>query len=205
MVITSDAAPADIKYLEASFIQRFVGGLVVPLDRPDMSLRREIVIAKSLAQRMDLGDEVIDYIADNITENVRELEGAVNKITACASSFDRKIDITLARQALSDLVGRDGEEPQLKVILRSVADYFDLGVEEIMGKSRSEPRPLARHIAMYVFKMSGTETYAAVGQAFGGKNHNSVAYACQKVVERRTEDPDLDRFVTDLLLRVKRH
>ena len=204
VVITSDAAPADIRYLEASFVQRFVGGLVVPLDRPDLQLRREIVQAKAQHQGVILSDEVVDYIADNITENVRELEGAVNKITACAHSFDRKIDLTLVRQALADVVGREGEEPQLRVILRAVADYFDLSVEDIMGKGRAEPRPLARHIAMYVYKMSGSETYAAVGHVFGGKNHNSVAYACQKVVERRSVDGDLDRFVSDLLMRVKR-
>ncbi len=205
VVITSDAAPADIRYLESSFIQRFVGGLVVPLDRPDLQLRREIVEAKARAQGVILNGEVVDYIADNIIENVRELEGAVNKITACAHSFDRKIDMTLVRQALADLVGRDGEEPQLKMILRAVADYFDLSVEDIMGKGRAEPRPLARHIAMYAYKMSGSETYATVGQVFGGKNHNSVTYACQKVVERRSTDADLDRFVSDLLMRVKRH
>lgn len=205
VVITSDAAPVDIKYLESSFIQRFIGGLVVPLDRPDLQLRREIVRSKASSQGVVLNDEVIDYIADNITENVRELEGAVNKITACAHSFDRKIDMTLIRQALADVVGRDGEEPQLRVILRAVADYFDLSVEDIMGKGRAEPRPLARHIAMYVYKMSGSETYASVGNVFGGKNHNSVTYACQKVVERRSVDPDLDRFVSDLLMRVKRH
>ena len=204
VVITSDAAPADIRYLESSFVQRFVGGSVVPLDRPDLQLRREIVEKKAQDQGVILRGEVVDYIADNITENVRELEGAVNKITACAHSFDRKIDLTLVRQALADVVGREGEEPQLRVILRAVADYFDLSVEDIMGKGRAEPRPLARHIAMYVYKMSGSETYAAVGHVFGGKNHNSVAYACQKVVERRSVDADLDRFVSDLLMRVKR-
>lgn len=204
VVITSDAAPADIRYLEASFVQRFVGGLVVPLDRPDLQLRRDIVQSKAQHQGLVLSAEIVDYIADNITENVRELEGAVNRISASAQSFDRKIDMTLVRQVLADVVGRDGEEPQLRVILRAVADYFDLSVEDIMGKGRAEPRPLARHIAMYVYKMSGSETYASVGQAFGGKNHNSVTYACEKVVKRRSVDQDLDRFVSDLLMRVKR-
>ena len=204
VVITSDAHPSDIKYLEERFVQRFTGGLVVALDRPDLSTRREVVQAKSAQHAIELRPEVIEFIADHITDNMRELEGAANKVVAYARSFDRGIDLELARQALSDIIARDANEPRLKVILRAVADYFDLSVEDVLGKSRSGPRSTARHIAMYVLKASGSDTYAAVGNAFGIKSHSSVAYACEQVARHRATNPDIERFVVDLLMRVRR-
>lgn len=204
VVITSDAHPSDIKYLEERFVQRFTGGLVVRLDQPDMQVRREVVVAKASAHGVTLPQEAVEFIADHITDNIRELEGAVNKLVAFAGSLDRRIDLQLARQALADAIGRDQSEPRLKVILRAVADYFDITAEDILGRGRQGPRSTARHIAMYAFKASGSDTYAAVGQAFGVKSHSTVAYACEQVGKYRATDPDVDRFVDDLLLRVRR-
>lgn len=204
VVITSDAHPSDIKYLEDRFIQRFTGGLVVMLDRPDAHVRREVVRSKASSQGVELSDDVADFVADHITDNVRELEGAVNKIVAFANSFGRRVDLQLVRQALADLIVRDASESRLKMILRTVADYFDLSVEDILGRGRGGSRSTARHIAMYVLKASGSDTYAAVGQAFGVKSHSSVAYACEQVARYRACDSELDRFVEDLLMRVRR-
>jgi chromosomal replication initiator protein len=204
IVITSDAHPSDIKYLEERFVQRFTGGLVVALDRPDPQTRREVVAAKARSHEVAIPEEVIDFVADHITDNMRELEGAVNKIVAYGTSFGRSIDLQLTRQALSDLIQRDASEPRLKIILRQVADYFDLSVDDLLGKSRSGSRSTARHIAMYVLKSSGSDTYAAVGQAFGIKSHSSVAYACEQVARYRATDPEIDRFVQDLLMRLRR-
>ncbi|TVR11236.1 MAG: chromosomal replication initiator protein DnaA [Planctomycetota bacterium] len=204
VVITSDAHPKDIKYLEDRFVQRFQGGLVVMLDRPDVKVRCEVIAAKALSQGAALSPEVVDFVADHITDNVRELEGAVNKLVHYAASFHRKIDLSVARQALADTIGRDVVEPRLKMILRVVADYFDLSVDDVMGKSRSGSRSMARHIAMYVLKHASSDTYAAVGEAFGGKRHSSVVYACEQVAKHRASDPDMDSFINDLLMRVRR-
>ena len=204
VVITSDAHPADIKYLEERFIQRFAGGLVVSLEKPDPKVRRDVVCAKAKVHGIDLGDEVLDYVVDHITDNIRELEGAVNKLVAFAASFNRRIDMALARQALADIVDRGAGEPRLKLITRAVADYFEVTVDDLLGKSRSGPRATARHVAMYVLKVSGSDTYSAIAQAFDVKSHSSVAYACEQVAQARARDQALDRFVSDLLLRVKR-
>lgn len=204
IVITSDAHPNDIKYLEARFVQRFTGGLVVALDRPDIATRRDVVAAKAQSQRIELPDEVTEFVAAHITDNMREIEGAVNKIIAYATSFRRQIDLSLARQALADLIARDASEPRHKVVLRSVADYFDLTVEDLTGKGRSGHRSTARHIAMYVLKASGADTYAAVANTFGVKSHSSVTYACSQAVKYRGQDGEIDRFITELLMRVRR-
>jgi chromosomal replication initiator protein len=204
VVITSDAHPADIKYLEERFVQRFAGGLVVGLLKPDPGVRREVVQSKAKALSISLSDEVVDYVVDHITDNVRELEGAVNKLSAFAASFQRRIDLSLARQALSDLIDRGAGEPRIKLIMRSVADYYELTVDDLVGRNRSGPRATARHVAMYVLKTSGADTYSAIGHAFGVKSHSSVAYACEQVAQYRSQDAGLDRMISELLMRLKR-
>jgi len=204
VVITSDAHPADIKYLEERFIQRFAGGLVVELQKPDPSVRREVVQAKARSHGIDLSEDVVDYVVDHITDNIRELEGAVNKLAAFATSFQRRIDLALTRQALADIVDRGAGEPRLKLIMRAVADHYELTVDDLMGRSRTGKRAMARHVAMYVLKHSGADTYSAIGASFQVKSHSSVAYACEQVAKYRAENAVLDRFVSDLLLRLKR-
>jgi chromosomal replication initiator protein len=204
VVITSDAHPADIKYLEERFVQRFAGGLVVGLQKPDPTVRREIITAKAKSQQMNISDEVIDYVVDHITDNIRELEGAVNKLAAFSSSFQRRIDLALARQALADLIDRGAGEPRFKMIMRAVADYYELTVDDLVGKNRSGTRATARHVAMYVLKTSSADTYSAIGNFFGVKSHSSVAYACEQVGMYRAQDASLDAFITDLLMRSKR-
>src|ERR1043165_9939554 len=204
VVITSDAPPADIKYLEERFIQRFSGGLVIALEKPDPKLRREVVAAKAKAQGIALADEVMGYVVDHITDNIREIEGAVNKLMAYSQSFQRRIDLALARQALGDLIDRSSGEPRAKMIMREVADYFELTVDDLVGRNRSGARATARHVAMYVLKSASADTYAAIGQAFGVKSHSSVAYACEQVAKYRAQDTALDGFIIDLLMRVKR-
>lgn len=204
VVITSDAPPADIKYLEERFIQRFSGGLVVALEKPDPKLRREVVSAKAKSQNITLADEVMAYVVDHITDNIREIEGAVNKLVAYSQSFQRRIDLALARQALGDIIDRSSGEPRAKMIMREVADYFELTVDDLVGRNRSGARATARHVAMYVLKSASADTYAAIGQAFGVKSHSSVAYACEQVAKYRAQDTALDGFIIDLLMRVKR-
>lgn len=204
VVITSDAPPADIKYLEERFIQRFSGGLVIQLEKPDPKLRREVVAAKAKSQSITLADEVMGYVVDHITDNIREIEGAVNKLVAYSQSFQRRIDLALARQALGDLIDRSSGEPRAKMIMREVADYFELTVDDLVGRNRSGARATARHVAMYVLKSASADTYAAIGQAFGVKSHSSVAYACEQVAKYRSQDTALDGFIIDLLMRVKR-
>ncbi len=204
VVITSDAPPADIKYLEERFIQRFSGGLVVALEKPDPKLRREVVEAKAKAQNITLSEDVLHYVVDHITDNIREIEGAVNKLVAYSQSFQRRIDLVLARQALADVIDRSSGEPRAKMIMRAVADYFELTVDDLVGRNRSGDRATARHVAMYVLKSASADTYGAIGQAFGVKSHSSVAYACEQVAKYRAQNSALDGFIIDLMMRVKR-
>lgn len=203
VVVTSDAGPRAIQYLEEAFVQRFSGGLVVELQKPDPPLRAEVIRAKATALELRLGDEVVDFVSDHITDNIRELEGAVNKLAQFARSFGRRIDLAAARQALGDLLGRRGDEPLADLVLREVADHFGAEVRELTGRRRTGPLPLARHVAMYLLKLAGSDGYDRVGRLFG-VGHTAVIYACNQVAKRRAADPELDRFITDLLFRTKR-
>ncbi len=204
VVITSDASPRDIQYLEERFIQRFSGGLVVEMQKPDEVVRREVVHAKARSQDVTLSDEVVEYVVDHITDNIRELEGAVNKLVQFAKSFQRRIDLAATRQALADMLERGAGESQTAMILREVAARFAITVDDLVGKNRSGPRATARHVAMYVLKNASADTYSAIGQVFGVKSHSSVAYACEQVAQYRTSDAQLDKFIADLLLRARR-
>lgn len=203
VVFTSDASPRDIKYLEASFVGRFIGGLVVELQKPDASLRREVVRAKAASQGMVVPDAVVDYVVEHITDNVRELEGAVNKLVSYARSFRRDIDPALARQALADLIERNPGETLTQLVLREVADHYGVDLKELLGKGRSGPLSTARHVAMYVMKLATGGSYAAVGREFDA-GHTNVIYACAQVKKYRVYDKPLDDFLIDLLLRAKR-
>lgn len=204
VVITSDAPPADIKYLEDSFIQRFAGGLVVAVEKPDLATRRDVLAAKARTQGVALPDEVVDWVAEHITDNMRELEGAVNKLVAHSVSFRRTIDLALARQALGDVIDRSRGEPKSQMIMRAVADHFEIAVADLVSRNRSQKCTTARHVAMYVLKSTSAETYAAIGNVFAQKSHSCVVYACEQVAKYRTQNAVLDRFIADLMLRVKR-
>ena len=205
VVITSDASPREIQYLEERFIQRFSGGLVVGITKPDEDVRREVIRAKARSQDVPMSEEVVDYVADHITDNIRELEGAVNKLVQFARSFQRRTDLAAARQALADMLDRGAGESQSAMILREVAARFSLNVDDLVGKNRSGPRATARHVAMYVLKNASSDTYSAIGQVFGVKSHSSVAYACEQVAQYRVKDGMLDKFIADLLLRSRRN
>ncbi len=204
VVITSDAGPRDIQYLEERFVQRFAGGLVVPLDRPDPVVRREIVARRARDQGTELPDEVLEYVAGHVTDNVRMLEGAVNRLVQFAHSFQRRIDIAAARQCLADLIGRDRGEDAVAMVRREVAVRFGLKPGDLDGRSKTQPRADARFVAMYVLRYVTGGTYGAIGQLFGIKNHTSVLHGCDKVRKLRGQDPDLDGFIEDLIIRAKR-
>jgi chromosomal replication initiator protein len=204
VVITSDASPRDIQYLEERFVQRFAGGLVVPLDRPDPIVRREVVARRARDQGAELPDEVLEYVASHVTDNVRMLEGAVNRLVQFAHSFQRRIDLAAARQCLADLIGRDRGEDATAMVRREVATRYGLKPSDLDGRSKTQPRADARFVAMYVLRHVTGGTYGAIGQSFGIKNHTSVLHGCDKVRKMRGQDPDLDGFIEDLVIRAKR-
>ena len=205
VVFTSDASPRAIQNLEESFVQRFGGGLVVELQRPDPLLRAGVVRAKAQQRGLEIPEPVVEYLAEHITDNMRELEGAVNKLEQHARSFARQVDLGVARQALSDLIVRGADETIQDLVLREVAERFGVEARDLVGNKRSGPLPLARHVAMYLLKEAGDESYERIGRLFGDKGHSTVIYSCNQVRKLRGQDEDLERFISDILVRARRY
>ena len=204
VVFTSDASPKDITYMESNFVSRFIGGLVIELKRPDPELRRAVAVRKAEGLGMPLPSDVAGWMADQFVDNIRELEGAVNKLAATARSFGRVVDLPFAKESLRDLLQRADGVDLADVVLREVADRFGVEPAEIMGKGRAGPVCSARHLAMYVLRMAAGGTYASVGRTFG-KGHPAVVYACGQAREMGQLDPALKQFVDELLERLRPH
>ncbi len=202
VVFTSDASPKDITYLESNFVSRFIGGLVVELKRPDPELRRAVACRKADALGITLNVEVSAWMAEQFVENIRELEGAVNKLAATARSYGRAIDLPFAKEALRDLLRRADGLDLTDTVVREVADRFGVEAAEILGRSRLGPVCSARHVAMYVLRMATGGTYASVGRTFG-KGHPAVVHACGQARELCRADAQLQVFVEDLLQRFR--
>jgi chromosomal replication initiator protein len=203
MVLTSDAPPRDIQYLESRFIQRVSGGLVVELHRPDPDVRRSILAQLLRDRELHHDDAVVHYVAEHLVDNVRELEGAVHRLAQHVRTFGGRIDLPAARGALADLLaGRD--EPPEQVVLAAVAARYALAPAVLIGRSRAGSRPLARQVAMYILKHAGSATYAEIGKAVGISSHGTVAHACEAIGRRRPQDADLDRFIAETLARLAR-
>jgi chromosomal replication initiator protein len=204
VVITSDAGPRDIKFLEERLVQRFSAGLVVALDRPDPQVRRDVVLRRAVAAGLELDAGVIDFVVDRFTDNMRQLEGAVHRLDAVARSLGRRgIDLSAARGSLADLLTGAAASPE-DLVLTEVCARFQVEPRMVRGRGRSRPVSTARHVALYVLKMAASDTYAAVGRSLGLRSHASVVAACERVAQLRAQDPDLDAFIEDLAWRARR-
>ncbi len=204
VVITSDACPRDIKYLEERLVQRFSAGLVTALDRPDPAVRRDVLLRRARAVGLELPDAVVGWLVERFAENMRQIEGAVHALDAFRRGFDRGIDLAAARVALADLIGDHRDRSPIELVLREVAERYRVEVRDLRGRTRTRPVSAARQVALYVLKHASHDTYAAVGKALNIRSHASVAHACQHVAALRTADPALDAFIEDLVFRAGR-
>ncbi len=204
VVFTSDASPKDITYLESNFISRFIGGLVIELKRPDPELRKAVAIKKASGLGLHLPMDVAEWMSNQFVDNIRELEGAVNKLSATARSFSRSVDLPFAKESLRDLLQRADGVDLAEVVLREVADRFGVEASEVLGRGRAGPVCSARHVAMYVLRMASGGTYATVGRSVG-KGHPAVVYACGQAREMCQVDPNLQTFIDELLDRLRPH
>jgi len=189
VVISSDRPPNEIAALEKRLVSRFEWGLVADIQPPDLETRIAILKKKMEGKRVNIDEEIIEFIAEKIKSNIRLLEGALTKVIACSSLFAKKIDIPFTKEVLKDIIV---EVPQklvtIEIILEKVAEYFNLYVSDIKGKKRVKSFILPRQIAMYWARRLTDNSLPQIGDSFGGKNHATVMYACKKIKERMEKD-----------------
>ena len=210
IVITSDRQPNELENLEDRLVTRFTQGLVVKIEEPDQNTCVEILRKKIESNGLDLSnfdENVLYFYADRFSKNVRELEGALNRLifTVVTMKKTDKITMDVAVEAVSSLVGGKQLATQLneQKIINVVADYYNLTASQLTGKIRTGQIALARHIAMYLIRDMFDVSLKKIGDMFGGKDHTTVMSAIQKVDKELKTDESLQQAVEDLRKRLK--
>jgi len=200
VVMTSDRAPKDIPDLEERLISRFSWGLVSDIQPPDLETRMAILRYRAEADNVVIPDEVIYEMADVIRSNIRELEGALIRVTAFSDLLGSPITIELMREALQDLV-RTQEKKQIDVsdIQRVVARHYGVSVESLRGKRRTSEIAHARQVAIYTTKEMTTLTLMEIGRRFGNRDHSTVLHAVNKIKDLLKSDSEVSSRVQQVL------
>ena len=204
VVISSDRMPDAIPTLEERLRGRFKWGLITDIQPPDLETRLAILRNKSERDRVLVPDETLEFIATNIATNIRELEGALIRVTAYASLNQVPITTDLAETQLADLL--NDSKPKARTdeeLLADIAAILRFPVEDLKGRSRQRPLVTARQIAMYVFRELTDLSYPAIARLFGGRDHTTVIHANEKIQRLMSERKQIYDQVTDLLQQLK--
>ncbi len=204
IVITSDRAPKRLEALEDRLRNRFEWGLITDVQPPDLETRIAILRKKAATERMTAPPDVLEFIASKIQTNIRELEGALIRVTAFASLNRQPVDLTLAEIVLKDLIPEGGEpEITAALIIAQTAAYFGLSIDDLCGSSRSRVLVTARQIAMYLCRELTDLSLPKIGQQFGGRDHTTVMHADKKIRQLLAERRSVYNQVTELTNRIK--
>lgn len=199
VVLTSDKPPKELHNLEERLITRLQQGLVVDVKPPDLETRIAILKAKAEAEDLYVPDEVCLMIAGNIRNNVRELEGALVRLSAEASINGTEITLDMAREALSDLLNENkNNNLSIESINKCVCQYFKISLMELNSKSRERKYSEPRQIAMYLSRKYTKKTLPEIAMAFGGKDHSTVIHAIKKIEKEIHSSPTLKKYVEDI-------
>jgi chromosomal replication initiator protein len=204
IVITSDRPPKRLEALENRLRNRFEWGLITDVQPPDLETRIAILRKKAATERLTAPPEVLEFIASKIQTNIRELEGALIRVTAFASLNRQEVDLTLAEIVLKDLIP-EGGEPEISagVIIAQTSAYFGLSIDDLCGQSRSRLLVTARQIAMYLCRELTELSLPKIGQQFGGRDHTTVMHADRKIRQLMAERRSVYNQVTELTNRIK--
>ena len=199
VVLTSDKPPKELNSLEDRFITRLQQGLVVDVKPPDLETRIAILKSKAEAEDLYVPEEVCILIANHIRSNVRELEGALVRLSAEASINGTEISVEMAKEALADLFQENrSNNVSIETINKCVCQYFKISATELNSKSRARKFSEPRQIAMYLTKKYTKKTLQEIAQAFGGKDHSTVIHAIQKIEGAITANSSLKKHVEDI-------
>ena len=204
IIISSDRVPDAIPTLEDRLRGRFRWGLITDVQPPDMETRLAILRNKAERDGTEISSDVLEFIASNVTSNIRELEGALIRTTAYASLNKTTVDVDLAKTLLTDLLTKNTVKPRTdEQLLKEIADFVGFSVEEIKGKSRQRPLVTARQTAMYVVRELTELSYPAIARLFGGRDHTTVIHAVDKTQRVIKERKEVYEQVTQLIKKFK--
>ncbi len=204
VVITSDVQPKHLNGFEDRMVSRFEWGLLTDVQPPDLETRIAILRKKALQENLSVPPEVLEFIASRISTNIRELEGALIRVTAFASLNRQAVDLPLAEIVLKDLIPNEhANQISSATIMAQTAAYFGLTIEDLQGASRSRVLVTARQIAMYLCRELTELSLPKIGQQFGGRDHTTVMHADKKIRQLMAERRAIYNQVTELTNRIK--
>jgi chromosomal replication initiator protein len=204
IVISSDRPPKQLTTLEDRLRSRFEWGLITDIQPPELETRIAILRKKAAQDKLNAPDDVLEYIASKISTNIRELEGALIRVTAFASLNRQGVDLALAEIVLKDLIPTGaGPEITSATIMAQTAAYFSLTLDDLCGTSRSRVLVNARQIAMYLCRELTELSLPKIGQTFGGRDHTTVMHADRKIRQLMAERRSIYNQVTELTNRIK--
>ena len=204
IVISSDRSPRQLATLEDRLRTRFEWGLLADIQPPDLETRIAILQKKAAQERLFAPPDVLEFIASRIASSIRELEGALIRVTAFANLTRSPVELSLAEEVLRDFIP-DGSGPEITAdqIMASTADYFGVSLEDLRGHSRSRVLVNARQVAMYLCRELTDLSLPRIGQAFGGRDHTTVMHADRKIRQQMAERRSLYNQIAELTNRIK--
>jgi chromosomal replication initiator protein len=191
MVLTCDRYPREIDGLEERLKSRFVWGLTVEVEPPELETRVAILMKKAEAEQVDLDPAVAFFIGERIRSNVRELEGALRRVIANARFTGSRISIEQVKRALRDLLAIQDRQVKMDNIQRTVAEYYNIKISDVLSKRRNRSIARPRQVAMALSKELTNHSLPEIGEAFGGRDHTTVLHACRKIAELRDSNTDI--------------
>ncbi len=181
IVLSSDRSPKEIRGLEERLVSRFEWGLMTDIQPPDLETRTAILRKKADGHHTPVPDDVTAFIAERIRSNIRELEGALIRVVAYSSLVGQPITVELAHEVLKDMVLEEAKRVSLETIQQRVAEYFEIHPADMKAKRRTKQVVYPRQIAMYLARHLTDASLPAIGEGFGGRDHSTVLYACEKI------------------------
>jgi len=205
IIISSDRPPKDMDILEERIRSRFEWGLMADIQSPDYETRTAILRKKMEIEGFYVSSDVIEYIAENIRSNIRELEGSLNKVIALSHIEKSEPNIDIAKRALADIVNpQEKKTITPEYIISYVADHYHISVEDIVGEKRSGKIVLPRQVCMYLIRELTNTTLQGIGAAMGGKHHTTIKYGIDTVEEMISENNDFRETVDSLKSHIKK-
>lgn len=203
IVMAADKKPIDIMGLEERLLTRFKAGMIVEIQTPDYDTRVGIIKKKMAKDGIELPNDVIDYIASNLTTNVREIEGSLVSLLARATLTHCDVTMEVARSVVSNLVKNDNKEISVESIVNVVCEHYGIDNSVLQKNSRKREIVMARQIAMYLSKELTTTSLSTIGAKLGNRNHSTVLYACKSIADQLETDKDFERNIKQIESKIR--
>lgn len=203
IIISSDRPPHAMTTLEERLRSRFEGGMIADIGLPDFETRLVILKTKMETKGVVIPEDVLSYIAESIKTNIRELEGALNRVVMAAKLSNAPINLEVARKVISNHISAPNKFVTVKKIIRAVSEFYDIEEKELITRSRKKDVVKPRQIAMYLMRQELKNSFPFIGEKFGGRDHTTAIHSCEKIAEELKKRPELEeeiRMIKDRIL-----